>query len=74
MKHHKQGNPLRLIVTSIGSALYNTPKFLADIISPLQNKNGFAVENSTQFAKEIADITIVDDEVMVSFDVTSLFT
>ena len=42
-------------------------------MSPLQNKNGFAVENSTQFAKEIADITIADEEV-VSFDVTSLFT
>ena len=64
---------MRPIVTSIGSALYNPSKFLADIISPIQN-NGFAVRNSIQYAKEINDIAIADDEVMVSFDVVSLFT
>ena len=67
-------NPLRPIVTSIGSALYHTSKFLTDILSPLQNKNGLAVENSKEFVREIADIEIADDEVMVSFDVISLFT
>ena len=74
VKHHKQDNPLRPIVTSIGSALYNTSKLLAHIISPIQNNNGFTVQNSIQFTKEINDIAIADDEVMVSLDVISLFT
>ena len=74
VKHHKPNNPLRPIVTSIGSALYHTSKLLADILSPLQNKNGLAVENSKEFVSEIKDIEIADDEVMVSFDVISLFT
>ena len=74
VKHHKPDNPLRPIVTSIGSALYHTSKFLADILSPLQNKNGLAVENSTEFVREIAGTEIAEDEVMVSFDVISLFT
>ncbi len=74
IKHHKTDMPLRPIVTCIGSAFYNTSKFLAQILSPLQNKNGFSVTNSLQFKNDISDITISEDEVMVSFDVISLFT
>ena len=72
--HHKPGFPLRLIVSSIGSALYNTAKFLSDILSPIQNPNGYSVLNSSQFAKEVANMEISEDEVMVSFDIVSLFT
>ena len=74
IKHHKPGFPLRPIVSSIGSALYNTSKFLSDILSPIQNHNGYSVLNSSKFAKEVANMEISDDEVMVSFDVVSLFT
>ncbi|XP_068691539.1 uncharacterized protein [Montipora foliosa] len=74
IKHHKPGCPLRPIVSCIGSALYNTSKFLSDILSPIQNLNGYSVLNSSQFAKQVANIEILDDEVMVSFDVVSLFT
>ena len=74
IKHHKVNNPLRPIVTSTDSALYNTSKFLSRILSPLQNQNGFSVTNSTQFRNEIYNMTISEDETMVSFDVVSLFT
>lgn len=74
VKHHREGNPLRPIVTCIGSALYNTSKFLTDILSTLQNRNGYSVANSLQFSKEISDIKIDENEVLVSFDVVSLFT
>lgn len=74
IKHHKVGHPLRTIVTCIGSALYNTSKFLTNILAPIQNRNGFSVPNSQKFSNEIADINILDDETMVSFDVVSLFT
>ena len=37
IKHQKSGLPFRPIVSSIGSALYNTFKFLSDILSPIQN-------------------------------------
>ena len=74
VKHHKEGNPLRPIVTCIGSALYNTSKFLTDILSPLPIRNGYSVANCLQFSKELSDIKIDDNEVLVSFDVVSLFT
>ena len=74
IKHHKPNHPLRPIVTCTGSALYNTSKYLAHILSPIQNSNGFSVSNSTEFAKEMANTTIDGDEIMASFDVVSLFT
>ena len=46
IKHHKEGHPLRPIVTCIGSALYNTSKFLTNILAPIQNRNGYSVPNS----------------------------
>ena len=74
IKHHKGGYPLRPIVTCIGSALYNSSKFLTDILAPIQKCNGFSVANSQEFSNEIADVNIQDDETVVSFDVVSLFT
>ena len=64
IKHHKPGVPLP-IISSIGSALYNTSKFLSDILSPTQNHNGYYVLNSSQFAKEVANMEISDDEAIV---------
>ena len=66
IKHHKVDYTLRPIV--IDSPLYETSKFLTNILSPLQNKNGFSVAKN-----KIYNITI-DDESMISFDVVSLFT
>ncbi len=74
VKHHKPNNPLRPIVTCRNTTLYNTSKYLADILAPLQNNNGFSVTNSTDFAHKLSNTFIEDDEIMVSFDVVSLFT
>ncbi len=74
IKHHKPNNPLCPIVTCRNTALYNTSKFLANHLSPLQNDNGYSVKNSNEFAKKLSQTHIDDDEVMVSFDVVSLFT
>ena len=49
-------------------------KRLTDILTPIQNLNGYSVSNSMDFAKQVANQEIAEDEVMVSFDVVSLFT
>ena len=74
VKHHKPNNPLRPIITCRDTALYNTSRYLSDILSPLQNDNGFCVNNSTEFTEELHGTKIDEDEMMVSFDVISLFT
>ena len=73
-KIHKPDIPLRPIVASIGSATYNLEKELARIISPLRGKTDSYVRNSKDFVQKIRDINIHDSEIMVSFDVKSLFT
>ena len=58
----------------IGSALYNTSKFLTNILTPIQNVNNYSVSNSMDLTKQVANQEIAKDEVMVWFDVVSLFT
>ena len=38
VKHHKENNPLRPIVTCRETTLYNTLKHLAEILSPTQSQ------------------------------------
>ena len=74
VKHHKPDNPLRPIITCRDTALYNSSRYLSDILSPLQNNNGFSVNNSTEFTEKLHGTKIDEDEIIVSFDVISLFT
>ncbi|KAI8483456.1 hypothetical protein Bbelb_387880 [Branchiostoma belcheri] len=73
-KIHKVGAPLRPIISCIGSISYHVAKFVADIISPLVGKNQYHIKNSKHFVNKISELTIGDDEEMVSYDVTALFT
>ena len=74
VKHHKPNNPPRPIITCRDTALYNTSRYLSDILSPLQNNNGFCVNNSTEFTEKLHGTKTDEYEIMVSFDVISLFT
>ena len=73
-KIHKEGAPLRPIISSINSVTYNVAKYLATILAPLVGKTPHHIKNSQDFAQKIKDITLDPEETMVSFDVTSLFT
>ncbi|XP_068685010.1 uncharacterized protein [Montipora foliosa] len=71
-KIHKPERPLRPITSSIGSPTYAVSKHLVSILSPLR-RNRFSVKNSSEFAQKIEQHTVASDEIMVSFDVKSLF-
>ena len=73
-KVHKEGVPLRPIVSFIGSPTYNLSKHLSKLLSPLVGTSSSAVRNSRDFVNFISTQTIEDDECLVSFDVVSLFT
>ena len=72
-KIHKLGNPLRPIVSSIGTFSYNIAKFLVPILSPLTS-NEFTIENSYKFVNDLCSLELPNEVVMASFDVESLFT
>ncbi|XP_060756578.1 uncharacterized protein LOC132867614 [Neoarius graeffei] len=73
-KIHKEGAPLRPIISSINSVTYNIAKHLATILAPLVGNTLHHVKNSQDFATKVADLKLDLDETMVSYDVTSLFT
>ena len=73
-KIHKPNVPLRPIVSCINTFAYDLSAHLADILSPLTGKSEYAVSNSTHFVNTINHERIQEKEIMVSFDVESLFT
>ena len=73
-KIHKANIPLRPIVSCVKTFAYDLPVFLANILSPLTGNSDFTVTNSAHFASIISSEKIQDHEIMVSFDVESLFT
>ncbi len=73
-KVHKRDVPLRPIVASRGSITYETAKFVARILAPLVGKNGFSLKNSSEMVRELRECTLDETDVLVSYDVTALFT
>jgi hypothetical protein len=54
-------------VTCKDTALDNTSEFLSGILSPLQNHNGYSVNNSTEFIEKLYETNIDDDEIIYGF-------
>ncbi|KAG8237323.1 hypothetical protein J437_LFUL014488, partial [Ladona fulva] len=73
-KIHKDGVPLRPIVSAINSPTYNLAKYLASLLSPLVGHCEHHITNSTEFVKILPKIHLDPEDIMVSFDVVSLFT
>ena len=72
-KIHKPEIPLRPIVSCANTFAYDLSAHLADILFPLTGKSDYTVTNSTHFVSTISHGRIQESEVMVSFDVESLF-
>lgn len=73
-KIHKEGAPLRPVVSQISSPTYDLAKYMAKKLSPLIGRTTSFVRDSSHFVEIIKDLRVEDTEVLVSFDVESLFT
>lgn len=73
-KIHKAGLPLRIIVSTLGSPLYNIARYLHDILREATCKPVSYVKDSWSFVDIIKSKKITTDALLVSLDVTSLFT
>ena len=60
-------------VSFINSTMYNQSKFLSRILSSIL-VNRFTVRNSKEFVDYVQNFRISENEILVSFDVVSLFT
>ena len=71
-KVHKNGCPLRPIMSAIGTFNYKLSKFLIPILTPI-TKNQYHVKDTFSFVKEICELQY-GSCALASFDVKSLFT
>ncbi|XP_062704173.1 uncharacterized protein LOC134286559 [Aedes albopictus] len=69
-KTHKDGRPLRIINSAIGTATYK----MAKILNHVTGKTEHHITNSFQFAEEMREQQIGEESVLSSLDVVSLFT
>ena len=74
VKLHKPLTPLRPVVATRGSATYNLEKHLAKILRPLVGSSERYIKDTAHLVESLKDIKLVEDEILVSFDVKSLFT
>ena len=73
-KVHKQDIPLWPIVSFVSSLTYQLSKFLSSLLSPIVGLSDHHVRNSQHFTQFVTTQKLRDTEVLVSFDVVSLFT
>ena len=73
-KIHKEGMPLRPIVSNTGAVTYSTSKELSRILKPLVGKSPYHIQNSQDFIQQIQGIQLQPNQCMVTFDVKALFT
>ena len=69
----KDNLKLRPIVSTCRTFYFETAKFLASYLLPL-TENEYSIKTTTDFAERLSNRTVDDDEVLVSYDVFSLFT
>ena len=70
----KAGLQLRTIISSRGSATYETAKDLAKILKPLVGRSPYHLQNNKDFLDSIMNIKIKPDGCIMSYDVSALFT
>ena len=73
-KIHKPNIPLRLIVCTINSPTYEVAKMIAKILTPLTGHTNSYIRDSAHFVEESKEWKLNDYDIIVSFDVNSLFT
>jgi len=73
-KIHKENTPLRIIVSTINTALYAVAAYLQKIISHNIPNSNSHIKNSFEFADLLSDKTLNSTDTLISLDVASLFT
>lgn len=73
-KTHKEKFALRPVVSCIGAPSYKLAGFLHRTLSPWTSTIKWNVKNSIELVEELKKVAVPDNHVLISLDVTSLFT
>ena len=72
-KIHKNGSPLRPIISAVKTYNYELAKYLDEILKPFIN-NTYMLVDTYDFVNKVSKLDTNSSRYMVSFDVESLFT
>ena len=72
-KTHKAKLSMRPILSATGTYNFNLAKWLEEKLKPL-SVNEYTITDAFEFADEICSIPINEEDILVSYDVTALFT
>lgn len=73
-KLHKNGVPMRPIVSCVQSPLSKLAKFLKNILNNIVNKSNSYIKDSWHFKEKIKNVEIPENYKIISLDVVSLYT
>jgi hypothetical protein len=73
-KTHKNDCPLRPIVSCVNSATYNISRFFTTMLRNVIGTTDSFVKNSEEMRRELLQLRIPPNHLMISLDVVSLFT
>ena len=71
--NHKPTLSMRPILSASGTYNYKLAKWLEEKLKPL-SVNQYTIDDALAFSKEIRKHPVLEDDILVSYDVTSLFT
>ena len=72
-KIHKEGTPMRGVVSTVGSPFEKISRKLIPILRTIQGRSKLFVKNSTELKENIKDWRIERNEILVSYDVKNLY-
>ena len=71
---HKKNNPGRPVISSIGCHTANISKYVDYHLQGRVSKLPSYVKDTTDFINKIKDLTVPDNTILVTLDVSSLYT
>lgn len=73
-KIHKEGSPIRPIISAVGTYNYKLAKYLDEILKPLLDNSKYILKDTFDFVNKIKSLSTSIDKILASYDVQSLFT
>ena len=72
-KIHKDGVPMRGVVSTVGSPFDKLSRYLIPILRKIQGRSGLYVKNSRELKQKVKNWRIERNEILVSYDVKNLY-
>ena len=73
-KIQKKENPLRPILSAIGTYTHHLANYLVEILSPEFNDQTFMLRDTFDFVNRVSELVLTNNDYLMSFNIESLFT